>query len=396
MSKIFFIIGNNTGLCRAEIFSQIKHLSGINTPTDTSIIANKIDTYDYCKILNKLGGTIKIGHILSTVSSNQVLKKLPQHEFLQQLLKNDKRVVFGISSYATKGGLNFKQIKDIGLNIKNSYRAAGQSARWVSSKENPLSSVVVTRNGLLKKGGEIVVIFDDKQAHLGHTLAVQDYQAYSSRDFGRPTRDMKQGMLPPKLAQILINLAQLKTCDTIMDPFCGGGTILQEAWLMGITNLIGSDINPQAIKSTKSNLAWMRKSLNLGLKNLRLINRDVRQLNMSHNSVTAIVTEPYLGPTDLPRRSNELNKIFLDLDKLYLNSFKVFKKILRQDGRVVIVFPRYVTKRKDYRVNIINNILKLGFELASYPNWVGQLPLVYKRPGQGIAREIYVFHKKSS
>jgi hypothetical protein len=36
---------------------------------------------------------------------------------------------------------------------------------------------------------------------------VQDIDAYAERDFERPMRDAFVGMLPPKLAQIMLNLA---------------------------------------------------------------------------------------------------------------------------------------------------------------------------------------------
>jgi hypothetical protein len=39
-------------------------------------------------------------------------------------------------------------------------------------------------------------------------MALQDFESYSKRDYGRPARDPRTGSLPPKLAQILINLAE--------------------------------------------------------------------------------------------------------------------------------------------------------------------------------------------
>src|SRR5438132_1608433 len=80
---------------------------------------------------------------------------------------------------------------------------------------------------------------------LAQTVKVQDIAAYAQRDQARPKRYAKVGMLPPKLAQIIINLAvgrlpdnQLASiCDipageqiprphlelTLLDPFCGTG-----------------------------------------------------------------------------------------------------------------------------------------------------------------------------
>lgn len=45
-----------------------------------------------------------------------------------------------------------------------------------------------------------------KSAYFGVTIAYQDVDAYAQRDMDK-TRDMGVGMLPPKLAQMMINLS---------------------------------------------------------------------------------------------------------------------------------------------------------------------------------------------
>lgn len=61
------------------------------------------------------------------------------------------------------------------------------------------------------------------------TSFVQDIESYTARDQARPMRDARVGMLPPKLAQIIINLALSNNDITeVLDPFCGTGVVLQE------------------------------------------------------------------------------------------------------------------------------------------------------------------------
>jgi len=50
---------------------------------------------------------------------------------------------------------------------------------------------------------------------------VQDINAYTKRDFGKK-RDMDTGMLPPKLAQMMINIANngKQEITSLYDPFC--------------------------------------------------------------------------------------------------------------------------------------------------------------------------------
>jgi len=68
------------------------------------------------------------------------------------------------------------------------------------------------------------------------------------------------GMLPPKLAQTIVNLATGPTPPTedtiILDPFCGTGVILQESLLMGY-GAYGTDLEPRMIDYTRENLAWL-------------------------------------------------------------------------------------------------------------------------------------------
>jgi len=42
---------------------------------------------------------------------------------------------------------------------------------------------------------------------LAQTLTCQDFRAYEIRDFKRPVRDIKRGMIPLRLAKIMLNLA---------------------------------------------------------------------------------------------------------------------------------------------------------------------------------------------
>lgn len=70
------------------------------------------------------------------------------------------------------------------------------------------------------------------------------------RDYGRPARDARVGMLPPKLAQIMLNLSvKDEKSGTVLDPFCGTGVLLQEAALAGF-DFIGSDIEPRMVEMT--------------------------------------------------------------------------------------------------------------------------------------------------
>ena len=73
-----------------------------------------------------------------------------------------------------------------------------------------LASVVVTKNLLLEKGAEICIIGGKEKVYTAKTLVVQDFEDYGRRDYQRPVRDEQQGMIPPKVAQIMLNLSGVK------------------------------------------------------------------------------------------------------------------------------------------------------------------------------------------
>src|SRR5690606_22324116 len=98
----------------------------------------------------------------------------------------------------------------------------GASIRLVLPEFNSLAlaSVAVTKNLLLEKGAEICVLAASDKVYVGKTLQVQDFEDYGRRDYQRPVRDEEQGMIPPKVAQSMINLVNAPAGATLLDPFC--------------------------------------------------------------------------------------------------------------------------------------------------------------------------------
>ena len=105
----------------------------------------------------------------------------------------------------------------------------------------------------------------------------------------------------------MINLAvQLKPLDYILDPFCGSGTILQEAILMGY-RAIGSDIEQKAVENSEKNLEWFRNRYSVPPNRYKLFKSHAGEISLMipNYKVAAIVTEGTLGPiyTKLPKKT---------------------------------------------------------------------------------------------
>ena len=373
MYQYVFIIGRNPELSVAEIRAVLPN-GRVVEQTSSFLIVETTDEIDGGGLLQQLGGTIKVGRVISeTVNKDSIVESLKK-------ISSSGKLQFGISFYDTVA-------TKLGMEIKKELKNAGISCRLVTSRDKALSSVVVTKN----KVHEFLIL---KNKYIGQTQAVQAFEDYSSRDYGRPVRDTKAGTLPPKLAKIIINLAQQPHGATLLDPFCGSGTVIQEALLLGYENIIASDQSTKAVDDTKENLVWLEKEL--GMRNVELGNRlksvkifqtNVKELSKTVGRADAIVTEPYLGP---PLHGNErpegIEKIVSELEALYLAAFKEFAAILGTNGRVVIIFPFF--KTFNLSLNIIDQIKKLGFAQLDAGN------LVYSRPDQQVWRQVHIFSFK--
>ncbi len=386
--KYFFILGSNPTLSLAEIYS----LFGLKADyrlIDKDCLLLEIDKLEVESLINRLGGTIKIGKIVATTAPADLLAAVK--EACQPL--DNKKFFFGFSTYGKIG-----PTKALAMKLKKSLQADGVNSRWVTSKEKNLSSVAVEQSGLLKHGQEFVLIGEGQKIFVGLTEALQPFKDWSFRDYGRPERDDYSGMLPPKLARIMINLSQPDKTEILLDPFCGSGTVLSEAALLGCQQIIGSDISLDALDDTKANLAWMQEKYhNLDFR-CQLFQCDARRLHeiLSTTDIGRVVTEPYLGPS---RGNNQRDKVIKELTVLYNDFLLSLSKILKPGVRVVMVWPIFLNGvRKNWLQPDLN-----GFSLVPpVPPALAQgnikltprHTIIYGRPGQKVWREIAILVKK--
>ena len=287
--------------------------------------------------------------------------------------------------------------RDGAVNIENI-----QSKKEILDKDNTIEINV------LKKEGTYLI---------SHLVASQDIEAYSKRDYDKPKKDTINGMLPPKLSQILINLslagqnsleAQRIKDLMVLDPFCGSGGIVMETLLMGF-HAVGSDINPKMVEDTKENILWLRTHYNIHKKqNCIVFKHDATQRFPKAKKQGIIATEGYLGePMGHYPSEEEIQRNFREIKTLYTSFFKnlfhMYDKIT-----VAICIPNYINSKgnqirepKDLiqqiktlgfqqipliskNVNSQLNILKKGDSLYNY---------LYKRPDQVVGRRVCVFQK---
>lgn len=399
--KYFFVLGSNPTLSLAELAAIFNYGKLSLVQKNIAILESGREIKS--DALKKIGGVIKFGLIYNELNSPAVQGILKAMVIFSKPEKLETKFNFGVSFYG-QAKIN---IKALAMEFKKLLKQTDINSRWVISREPVLSSVVVEQNKLTSgQGVEIVIIEFNKKIFLGKTIAVQPFKELSFRDYGRPARDDRSGMLPPKLAQIMINLAlpegsasSLEAEPLILDSFCGSGTILTEAMLMGCRNIVGADISTKAILDTKTNIVWLQKNYELPPINYKLLEADATQIAkyLAPNSIDAIITEPYLGP---PRGRIEVNKIKFELEKLYSESLREFYKILKPSGRIVIVWPVFQVKHQSNFINpnlngftIINpipeNLRKNIFLKLTKRNTI-----VYGREEQRVWREIVALEKQ--
>ncbi|MFA5211482.1 MAG: DNA methyltransferase [Patescibacteria group bacterium] len=327
---------------------------------------------DATEIMRDLGGTVKISQFLGSNSQKEIV------EFLKNK-KRESKIVFSISAE------DKKYAQRLGIEMKKNLKKEGISARYVEIK----NSASVIHNDILDKGGDFFI--DKKGVFV--TLAIQDIEEFSRRDFDRPQSDSVSGMLPPKLARIMINLAGQEKEKVLLDPFCGSGTVLTEAIDLGFEKIIGSDLSAKAVTDTEKNITWLintsrKKNEKISVK---IFKSDVRELSqkISLKSIDFIVFEPFMGK---PIRGREDEKMILkqimELRNLFVDAFTEFKKILKKDGIILGIIPRFNIQGKILEIDCKKEIEKIGFENVGFKK---QKTLVYARPGQVVEREIFKF-----
>ena len=418
-----FILGRVYSLSLAELL-QVLTSNGVNYKVmacSPEVVILEVEQPLKAEELQaRLGGVIKIIRLFDTFQKkgkeypSQVLVNYFTYKRIKEYFHDySGKKQFGVSIYSLDPSIRFNdEAQRIAFLIKKVLQEQAQSVRAVLPQfpAQALSSVQVTENQILQKGAEIVLISGNQRLFVGKTLVVQNYEDYGRRDYQRPARDEKVGMVPPKVAQAMLNLATpLKPLDYILDPFCGSGTILQEAILMGY-RAIGSDIEQKMIENSEKNLEWFRNRYHVSPGRYKLFKSHATEisLQMPNDKLQAIVTEGTLGPIygKVPKKA-EMETNFKNLSKLYDQVFKEFKKILPEDRKVVMCLPAYKINAQAYEfMPDLDFALQNGYtildplptELVSKYRFLRVTPrktLIYDRNDQVVAREIVIFKNES-
>lgn len=403
MHTYAFIPGTHPALSLAELRALNVGKPSIITPA--YFVFETGSELDATALQYRLGGTIKIVSIIETTDADSIETVFDINHLLSvYFAQSEEKILFGVSAYGEVPRNLLAKLRRAGFEAKKNLGAAEYSARFLFDPTGIVKTAAVEKSHLIDRGAEIVVLVDGEKLHVGKTLTLQDFESYSERDYGRPVRDTKSGTLPPKLAQIMINLTAQHLSTTLLDPFCGSGTVLQEAIRMGYTNVIGSDLSDKAVNDSQMNLTWYKKTY--GVKtSVKLFQKDVREIakELHEESVDAVVAETYLGPpqTRLPD-AKRLAVIIDDLTSLYREALRSLDHVVKKDGVIILAIPYFRLKHGPVFIPIQRIAASAGWktqsplakdELAMYQTFP-ERGLLYARSDQLVGREIVILRKE--
>lgn len=395
MEQSLIILGRQPSLGLAELenlygSSRVQRFGEFTALVD--LPAGEID-------FNRLGGSVKLCKVINLLDEanwNYAEKHMLMHvpELISEV--SEGKLQLGVSAYGFP--VSAQRVTATGLSLKKAVRKAGRSVRITPNQAPALSSAQVFHNHLTGSNGrELVLANDGKRTAIALTASVQDIDSYTLRDRGRPKRDTRVGMLPPKLAQIIINLAVADTKPTsetlLLDPFCGTGVVLQEALLMGFS-VYGTDIETRMVEYTGENLDWLDGHFNLAPATARFEQGDATSYQWDPVP-DSVACESYLGRPFTTIPSKEI------LEHNIADCNLIIKKFLRNiatqlpaGARLCIGIPAWQIKKNEFKhLPLVDQISEIGYNRVSFEH-TGTDKLLYYREDQVVARELLVLTTK--
>jgi tRNA G10 N-methylase Trm11 len=388
MFTLLFISGKNWRLSLAELTAYLQarkiafEVQHFTKEFFTITTPQAIDP----SIMEELGGTIKIGQSILTLPTQQVkdayvrhikdtekliAESLEKSGIIDQMAKQaEGKVFFGVSIYCEEDQLKSRagEIQRLlGSAVKEELASYGKKSRFMGfadKSQGQLSHVEVLKKQLVETKSEVLLCIGKETSWIATTIAVHNPFEFQKRDIYKPRQRKIFGM-PPRLAKIMVNLSNCTPGKTLLDAFCGVGTVLQEA-LLAKAQVVGTDINPWCIKAAEDNLEWLTQEYELRDVDYRVVQSDVGVLSrkIGRETIDCIVSEPDLGPAlrQVPT-TPYANKVIDKLKPLFFGFVEEAYKVLKPDGILVLVTP-YIVARSGQTVTmpIAEKAAQVGFK----------------------------------
>lgn len=400
MTDLVFIFGKNWLLSLAELIVHLEDKGLLRELKDYSKMGAVVTTTravkdgDIIDIQGALGGCFKVARLFHTQELVLMRDAFPSRGTAKRAARNilegvpwlhevfgkprGKKITYGVSTYPSQTreapvhyvhytrGMNEyikKQLLEKGAR-KADYIVYDKPDRRDARRINTsLWPHTIAKHKLLKRpNAEILAVYTEKRLYLARTIVVYDSMLQQYRDESRPYISTEIST-SPKVCRTLLTLAGAKPGDTVLDPFCGTGTLLMEAALQDM-KCIGFDIDGNAVQGAHSNLRWLGKDLGSHI-NFSIQKGDARKVDkLIRAQVDAVAFEPHLGPLHRKRpMRKQAEKDIAELTLLYRATLKAIGKVLRPDGRIAMTIPVILTKDGDVSIDLRHMLKGTEFEV---------------------------------
>lgn len=363
-----FLLGNYPELSLLELQTVLNRLGESAAPTLTlpNLAVSSNITCPPAALMALLGGTIKIGAVYD----------LPEIKIADTIIDHLKETQSHHAGFYSKA--KDLPAKTLAQTVKAALRPELNLHFRLLDKPN-------FGAGVLSPWSDYLIFQkEDGNFTLFITTAVQNLAHWTAKDYKRPFVSPKNGMLPPKLARILVNLglaSKSPSQTSLYDPFCGSGTILLEALDLEVKRVFGSDSSQAQITASLANCVWFQQTFKSSPSTFTIKVQDVMSLEPQSlpQPVDTICFEGYLGPSTL--MENQIANQAKGLTKFYHGVFKRLKPLLKPDGVIVAALPAYVTASSNLVTlkSLIDTCEKLGYTFIVPPLIVGRSHALIKR-----------------
>lgn len=356
--KTFFILGRNPELSRVEVLEFLKargrtHKEILFHEDILIIETNEGERFD----IQDFGGIMHLGEITFEGTKEELKKYLE----INEIIPADK------FSYAIHGDFDIQILKD-------KFKAERKKAAQKHGR-----GLLEFQDGHKGKNpkADFHIFFHEVKDVIYQGLATQTYDPteVKKRDMEKPFR-REALAISPRLAKILINISGAKPHDRLLDPFCGIGSILQEALIKRI-NVYGIDKDKQASVDAGHNLRWLTREYDVKAK-YQIDNNDSRRA--PDLQFAAMATETPLGKLLTKKPSdNQARQIIQNFEAYMVPILKRLKKVKKSSAKIAITFPVI----RNFHVDAQKLAERSGMKLYIRP-------ILESRKDQFISRDILV------
>ena len=364
--KYFLILGRNPELSYAEIISvlQQKNMGYITILFQRNFLIMDIDG-EFPNI-QEFGGIIKYGKVQFHGDDDGF------NDYLQTWELAENKFRFSVA------GNYVAEVQDV---LMTKFTQDGIKAQVKRTRKN-LHLQSGDTIELAKADKEFFFYKTEKDMiFFGEATNPYSYTDSKARDMRKPVR-RESLSISPRLAKILINLTQAQPGQLLLDPFCGIGSILQEAMLKGI-NVYGVDKDKLAIQNAQRNMKWFSKEYNVEAT-FRLMVEDSSKIK--NITPDAIATESPLGEVVRKKLTNHAaGEYVTKFERAIIPVLRNLKNIKKPGAKIAITLP-FV--RESY-VNIENICRLTGLRISKIADDIN-FPIKEYREDQFVSREIIV------